>query len=192
MRKAAHHSGGVVSLNPRHWRGERLHHHGGGVCWLFVLLWMDSEIIVRKKWYKNNPKEGLCGVTFWPTLACTTPVPTDVISPPEGASEEKSKESPVLPSNAPLRGKALQFQQYLEAKKQQEEQKKKKEKKQRKEEKKKRKRRNQREFTSNYFLLQRTGLDICKLKWPGNFSTMMFSPRTCATSFKMTLIHWNM
>ena len=37
-------------------------------------------------------------------------VPTDVISPPEGASEEKSNESPVLPSNAPLRGKALQFQ----------------------------------------------------------------------------------
>ena len=34
-------------------------------------------------------------------------VPTDVISPPEGASEEKSDESSVLPSNAPLRGKAL-------------------------------------------------------------------------------------
>jgi hypothetical protein len=38
-------------------------------------------------------------------------VPTDVISPPEGASREKSNKSPVLPSNAPLRGKALQFQQ---------------------------------------------------------------------------------
>ncbi len=25
-----------------------------------------------KKWYKYNRKEGLCGVTFWPTLACTT------------------------------------------------------------------------------------------------------------------------
>jgi hypothetical protein len=36
-------------------------------------------------------------------------VPTDVISPPEGASEEKSNETPVLPSNAPLRGKALKF-----------------------------------------------------------------------------------
>ncbi len=78
MRKAAHHSGGVVSSNPRRWRGEQLHHHGGGVCLLFVLLWMDSwhhETIVWKKWYKNNPKEGLCGVTFWPTLACTTPYP---------------------------------------------------------------------------------------------------------------------
>jgi hypothetical protein len=49
-----------------------------------------------------------------------------VLGPPEGASEEKSNDSPVLPSNAPLHGKVLQFQQYLEAKKQQEEQKKKK------------------------------------------------------------------
>jgi hypothetical protein len=42
MRKAARPSGSMDSLNPRHWKGERLHHHGGGVCWLFVLLWMDS------------------------------------------------------------------------------------------------------------------------------------------------------
>jgi hypothetical protein len=42
MHKAACHSDGVDSLNPRRWRGKRLHHHGGGVCWLFVLLWMDS------------------------------------------------------------------------------------------------------------------------------------------------------
>jgi hypothetical protein len=41
-RKAARPSGGMESSNPRRWRGERLHHHGGGVCWLFVLLWMDS------------------------------------------------------------------------------------------------------------------------------------------------------
>ncbi len=74
MSKAACLSGGVDSLNPFRWRGKRLHHHGGGVCWLFVLLWIDSwrhKLIVCKKWYKNNPKEGLCGVTFWPTLACT-------------------------------------------------------------------------------------------------------------------------
>ena len=45
---------------------------------------------------------------------------------------------------------------------------------------------------TNYFLLQRTGLEICNLQWPANFSTMMFSPSTCATSFKMTLIHWSM
>ena len=42
MRKAARPSGGMESSNPRRWRGEWLHHHGGGVCWLFVLLWMDS------------------------------------------------------------------------------------------------------------------------------------------------------
>ncbi len=57
MRKAARPSSGVVSSNPRCWRGKRLHHHGGGVCWLFVLLWIDSwrhETIVCKKWYKNN------------------------------------------------------------------------------------------------------------------------------------------
>jgi len=32
MRKSAHPSGGMGSSNPRHWRGWRLHHHGGGVC----------------------------------------------------------------------------------------------------------------------------------------------------------------
>jgi hypothetical protein len=41
MRKAAG-GGGVDSLNPHRLRGKRLHHHGGGVCWLFALLWMDS------------------------------------------------------------------------------------------------------------------------------------------------------
>jgi hypothetical protein len=43
-------------------------------------------------------------------------VGTDVISPQEGASDsdEKSDESPVLRSNAPLSGKALQFQNFLE------------------------------------------------------------------------------
>jgi hypothetical protein len=77
------------------------------------------------------------------------------------------------------------FQQYKESKKQQEEEKKKK----REKKQKKRKRRNQREIMRNCFLLQRTGLEICHLEWPANFSTMMFSPRTRATSFKMTLTH---
>jgi hypothetical protein len=38
MRKAARPLGGMVSSNPCCWKGEWLHHHGGGVCWLFVLL----------------------------------------------------------------------------------------------------------------------------------------------------------
>jgi hypothetical protein len=42
MRKAARPLGGVDSLNPRRWKDERLHHHGDGVCCLFVLLLMDS------------------------------------------------------------------------------------------------------------------------------------------------------
>ncbi len=69
MRKAARHLDGVDSSNPRRWRGKRLHHHGGGVCWLFVLLWMDSwrhELIVCKKWYKNNLKMKLKALHFDP------------------------------------------------------------------------------------------------------------------------------
>ncbi len=69
MRKAAHYLDGVDSLNPCRWRGKRLHHHGGGVCWLFVLLWMDSwrhELIVCKKWYKNNLKMRLTELLFDP------------------------------------------------------------------------------------------------------------------------------
>jgi hypothetical protein len=67
MRKTARPSGGVVSSNPRRWRGEQLHHHGGGVCLLLVLLWMDSlrdELIVCKKWYNNNLKMRLTTLLF--------------------------------------------------------------------------------------------------------------------------------
>ncbi len=42
MRKAARPLGGMVSSNPRCRRDERLHHHGGGVCWMLVFLWIDS------------------------------------------------------------------------------------------------------------------------------------------------------
>ncbi len=69
MRKAARPLGGVDSLNPCCWRGERLHHHGGGVCWLFVLMWMDSwrhELIICKIWYKNNLKMRLMALLFDP------------------------------------------------------------------------------------------------------------------------------
>ena len=37
MWKAAHPLCGVDSSNPHCWRGWRLHHHGGGVCCVFVL-----------------------------------------------------------------------------------------------------------------------------------------------------------
>jgi hypothetical protein len=56
MCKAARPSVGMELSNPRRWRGKRLHHHGGDVCCVFVLLWMDSELNVCKKWYKNNLK----------------------------------------------------------------------------------------------------------------------------------------
>jgi hypothetical protein len=49
MRKAARPLGGMDSLNPHHWKGKRLHHHGGDdncvVFWLFVAV----KLIVCKK-----------------------------------------------------------------------------------------------------------------------------------------------
>ena len=39
MHKAAHLSGGMCSSNPRRWRGERLQHHGDGVC-LVICAWL--------------------------------------------------------------------------------------------------------------------------------------------------------
>ncbi len=69
MRKAARPSGSVNSLNPHRWRSEWLHHHVGGVCWLFVLFWMDSwrhELIVCKIWYKNTLKMRLTVLLFDP------------------------------------------------------------------------------------------------------------------------------
>ncbi len=76
MRKAARPLGSVDSLNPRRWRGERLHHRGGGVCWLFVLLWMDSwhhKLIVCKIWYKNNLKMRLTALLFDPPTRAPYP-----------------------------------------------------------------------------------------------------------------------
>jgi hypothetical protein len=42
---------------------------------------------------------------------------TDVISPLEGASDDKSDEPPELPSHPPLSGKILAYQQLLASKK---------------------------------------------------------------------------
>jgi hypothetical protein len=50
---------------------------------------------------------------------------TDVISPGEGGSDDKSDGCTVLLSHPPLSGKALLYQQYLESKQKQEEEKKK-------------------------------------------------------------------
>jgi hypothetical protein len=41
-------------------------------------------------------------------------VGTDIVSPQKGASDDKSDEPPVLPSNPPPNGKILMYQQYLE------------------------------------------------------------------------------
>ena len=43
MRKAAHPSGGMGSSNPRRWRGERLHHHGDGVCHVVCAFCVVSD-----------------------------------------------------------------------------------------------------------------------------------------------------
>jgi hypothetical protein len=88
--------------------------------------------------------------------------------------------------NPPLSGKLLVYQQFLGRKKQEEEKKKRKEKKMRKEGKKKK---YLRKIKKNYFLPQRTGLKICHLEWPANVFTMMFSPRKCATLFKIASIY---
>jgi hypothetical protein len=67
LRPVARHSYCVDLSNPHHWRGKWLHHHGGDVCWFFVLLWMDSgrhELIVCKIWYKNNLKMRLMALLF--------------------------------------------------------------------------------------------------------------------------------
>jgi hypothetical protein len=80
---------------------------------------------------------------------------TDVISPGEGGSDDKSDGPTVLPSIPPLRRKALMYPQYLESKQKQEKEKKKKE---RKRNKRIMLKRNNRKIKKNYFLLQRTGL----------------------------------
>jgi hypothetical protein len=41
-------------------------------------------------------------------------VGTDIISPQEGASDDKSNEPPIIPSNPPPNGKILMYQKYLE------------------------------------------------------------------------------
>jgi hypothetical protein len=81
-------------------------------------------------WYKN-PNRQESDVTDGGDTSINVldgNVGTDVISPGEGGSDDESDEPTVLPSNHPLRGKLLVYQQYLESKQKQEEGKKRKEK----------------------------------------------------------------
>jgi hypothetical protein len=94
-------------------------------------------------------------------------VGTDIISPREGASDDKSDEPLVLPSSPPPNGKIIAYQKCLEKNK-----KKRKRKEKRKRNKKKKK--SKREIEEHYFLPQRTGLEICHLELPANFSTRFF------------------
>jgi hypothetical protein len=55
MRKATHPSDGVDSLDPRRWRVEQLHHHGGDVCCVFVLC-VEVSLIGCKKVPEHNLK----------------------------------------------------------------------------------------------------------------------------------------
>jgi hypothetical protein len=65
---------------------------------------------------KENPKgpesEGTDGGDTSINIAGDN-VSTDVISPRKGASDDKSDEPPVLPSNPPLSGKLLAYQHFL-------------------------------------------------------------------------------
>jgi hypothetical protein len=66
--------------------------------------------------YKQGPETDVCtDNTKRPKLEGTDGgnVGTDVISPQEGASDDKSDEPLVLPSNPPLSGKLLAYQKFL-------------------------------------------------------------------------------
>ena len=59
MHKAARPSGGVGSSNPHHWRGKRLHHHGGDVCCVFELC-VAVSLVMCKKVPEHNLKVPFC------------------------------------------------------------------------------------------------------------------------------------
>jgi len=56
MRKAAHYFGSMDSSNSRRWRGERLHHHGDGVCLLFVLFVPSHLVVFTRHMYLDKYK----------------------------------------------------------------------------------------------------------------------------------------
>ena len=74
MCKITHPSGGVESSNPCQWRGERLHHHGGYVCCVFVFSVVLSSGCLYSSYverYTFSLTIGLIGITCCPTLAYT-------------------------------------------------------------------------------------------------------------------------
>jgi hypothetical protein len=64
MCKATHPLGGVDSLNPCHWRGKWLHHHGADVLCDVLWLCVAVKLIVCKKVPEHNRKVRLMVVTF--------------------------------------------------------------------------------------------------------------------------------
>jgi hypothetical protein len=70
MHKNAHPSGGVDSSNPCRWRDGWLCHHGDGVCKAICAFCAVSQLVTHQSGSLN-------GVTFCPTLACTTPKSKD-------------------------------------------------------------------------------------------------------------------
>jgi len=58
IRKAARPYSGMDSSNPRHWRGERLHHHGDGVCHVVCAFCAVSSGL-HHSWYVDKYKRTL-------------------------------------------------------------------------------------------------------------------------------------
>ncbi len=69
---------------------------------------INTNKVKKQIFGTDNPKrpelEGTGGGNFG----------TDIISPQEGASDDKSYEPPVLPSNPPPNGKIFMYKKYLE------------------------------------------------------------------------------
>jgi hypothetical protein len=70
MRWAAQPSGGVDLLNPRCWRGKRLHQHGGDVCCVFVFL-CDAVSSGHCHWYVKKYQNITLRCTYCLTIRLT-------------------------------------------------------------------------------------------------------------------------
>ncbi len=52
-------STGMDSSNSCRWRGERLHHHGDGVCEVVGAFYVVLQFVLCRRVSRNNPKVGL-------------------------------------------------------------------------------------------------------------------------------------